>query len=111
MSVLLSIKFGRPFSYNSKFTVFQVIEAGIRTGHQGVGQHAYAILHLLAYKGYQPKMKAKNRSWLSDYAREIKKSVDAGKTIYRRYSGYDETISELFPELGEHLATNFGVVD
>ncbi|MFT3849832.1 MAG: DUF6035 family protein [Propionivibrio sp.] len=111
LSVLLSIKFGRPFSYNSKFTVFQVIEAGIRTGHQGVGQHAYAILYLLAYKGYQPEMKARNHSWLSDYAHEIKKSVDAGKTIYRRYVGYDEAICELFPELEEYLATTFGMVN
>ena len=111
LPVLLSIKSGKPFSYNNKFTVFQIIEAGIRTSHQGVGKHAYAILYLWAYKIYKPEMKAKNRSWLSDYAHEIKKSVDAGETIYRRYSGFDETIHELFPELGEVLATNFGIVD
>lgn len=108
LSVLLSIKLGKPVSYSSKLTVFQVIEAGLRTGHRGVGQHAYAILYLWAYKAYKPPMTARNRVWLSDYAHEIRKSIDGGETTYRRFSGYDEAISMLFPELEQHLTTPFG---
>lgn len=108
LSVLLSIKLGRSVSYSNKLTVFQVMEAGLRTSHHGIGQHAYAILYLWAYKAYKPTMTAKNRAWLSDYAHKIKLSVDNRETTYRRYSGYDETIGMIFPELKDHLTATFG---
>lgn len=108
LPALLSIKRNRPVSYSSKLTVFQVMEAGLRTGHGGVGQHAYAILYLWAYRSFKPQMTEKNRLWLSNYAHRIKKSVDAGETTYRRHCGYDEAISMLFPELESQLVTTFG---
>lgn len=108
LPALLSIKFDRPVSYSAKLTVFQVMEAGLRTSHSGVGQHAYAILYLWAYKTFKPSMTEKSRVWLSDYARKVKKSIDAAEATYRRHCGYDEAIGLLFPELESQLATLFG---
>jgi hypothetical protein len=108
LAVLLSIKLHRPVSYNSKLTVFQVIEAGLRTSHRDVGQHAFAILYIWAYKAYKPTMTLKNTSWLISYAHKIKASIDNGENIYRRFTGYDKAIGLLFPELDQHLVTAFG---
>lgn len=108
LSVLLSIKLGRPVSYNPKLSVFQVIEAGLRSSHRSVGKSAFAILYLWAYKTYKPDVKPKSRAWISKKAGEIKESIDKGEATYRRYTGYDQAICLLFPELEEHLSTSFG---
>jgi hypothetical protein len=108
LSVLLSIKLNRPISYNPTLSVFQVIEAGVRTGHRNVGKHAYAILYLWAYKTYRPPMLPKHQKWLSDYAHKILESVHREETTYRRFVGYDEAIGIIFPELEEYLCTSFG---
>lgn len=107
LAVLLSIQMGRPVSYSSQLSVFQVIEAGLRTASR-VGQHAYAVLHLWAYKTYRPAMPAKQRRWLIDYAHKIKQSFDKGESVYRRDTSFEEAIDLLFPELGEHLSSSFG---
>lgn len=107
LPALLSIRFNRPIGYKVK-SVFQVIESGLRNGYRDVGQHAFAILYLWAYKAYRPTVSVKNRKWLKDYAHKIKSSVDTGENTYRRYGGFDEAIVLLFPELEADLATDFG---
>lgn len=109
LPVLLSIRMNRSVGYNKTFSVFQVMEAGLRTGRHGIGQHAYAILYLWAYKRYTPVMTARHRQWLIDYAYKLKTSIQAGDTTYRRYAGYDEAIGLLFPELENDLSSDFGV--
>ena len=49
-------------------------------------------------KVYQPAVNEKQQRWLRD----------CGETTYRRFEGYDEAISLLFPELAEPLSTLFG---
>lgn len=108
LSVLLSIKLNKPVSYSHKLSVFQVIEAGLRTSHRDVGGHAYAILYLWVYKIYKPQMSKKNHSWLSEYAHRIKDSINRNESTYKRFVGYDEAISFLFPELEAQLHVAFG---
>jgi hypothetical protein len=110
LPVLLSIKLGKPIGYSSTLSIFQVIEAGLRTGHRYVGKHAYAILFLWAYKEYRPTVTEKNHKWLREYARKIKDSVDAGEDTYRRFPGYDKAIILLFPEMAKHLENTFGLM-
>ena len=105
--MLLSIQIGKSVSYSPQLSVFQVIEAGLRTASR-VGLHAYAILYLWAYKTYRPAMPEKQRKWLIDYARKIKLSFAKGESVYRRDTSFDEAIEVLFPELGEHLTSTFG---
>lgn len=107
LPVLLSIRHGRSVGYSKQFSVYQVIEAGLRSGNR-VGKHAFVILYLWSYKTYQPAVSEKHRKWLRDYAHKVKRSVDAGEETYRRYAGYDEAIGSLFPELEEDLGTPFG---
>lgn len=107
LAVLMSIRVGRALSYSAKFSVFQVIEAGLRSGSQ-VGKHAYVVLYLWAYKIYRPLVTGKQRQWLSDYARKVKRSLESGEWIYRRDTSFDEAVSLLFPELGELLTGPFG---
>lgn len=107
LSVLMSIQLGRPISYSTQLSVFRVIEAGLRTS-SSVGQHAFAILHLWAYKAYRPAVSEKNRRWLAEYAHEIKRSLGDGGTTYRRDTSHDEAICLLFPELEEDLSGPFG---
>lgn len=107
LAVLMSIQAGEPVSYNPKLSVFQIIEAGLRTGSR-VGKHAYAVLHLWAYKTYRPMVSEKHRRWLIDYAREVKRSLESGETVYRRDTSLDEAIGLLFPELEEQLSGPFG---
>lgn len=110
LPVLLSIKLNKPIGYNAKLSVYQVIEAGLRSsGRQGVGKHAYAILYLWAYKECKPTVTDKNRQWLRDYACKVKASVEAGEDTYRRFAGYDKAISLLFPELKNYLVDAFGL--
>lgn len=108
LPALLSIRLNKPIGYKVK-SVFQVIESGLRNGYRNVGQHAFAILYLWAYKVYHPTVSEKNRQWLKDYAHEVKRSVHEGEDTYRRFGGFDETIELLFPELESHLTTNFGI--
>lgn len=107
LPVLLSIQRGRSLGYSNKFSVYQVMEAGLRSGSR-VGQHAFAILYLWAYKIYLPKVSSTQRKWLVAYGHKIKQSLDVGEDTYRRDTDYDETIGALFPELDELLATPFG---
>ena len=107
LSVLLSIQVGRPVSYSPQLSVFQVIEAGLRTASR-VGLHAYAILYLWAYKTYRPATPEKQRKWLIDYAYKIKLSFAKGESVYRRDTSFDEAIELLFPELGGQLSSTFG---
>ena len=107
LAVLMSIQAGEPVGYNPKLSAFQVIEAGLRTGSH-VGKHAYAVLHLWAYKTYRPTVSEKHRRWLVDYAREVKRSLESGETAYRRDTSFDEAIGLLFPELEEQLSGPFG---
>ena len=107
LAVLMSIQLGRSISYSRQLSVFQVIEAGLRTASR-VGKHAYAVLHLWAYKTYRPAVSEKNRRWLVEYARKIKASFASGETIYRRDTSLDEAIGLLFAELEEHLSGPFG---
>lgn len=107
LPALMSIKLNRPVGYKVK-SVYQVIEAGLRTGHYNGGKHAFAILYLWAYKTYKPTVTEKNRQWLRDYASKVLQSVEGGESTYRRYVGHDEAIGLLFPELEEHLVTTFG---
>ena len=79
----------------------------MRTG-SNVGKRAYAVLHLWAYKTYRPTVSEKHRRWLSAYAREVKRSLESGETIYRRDTSFDEVIGLLFPELEEQLSGPFG---
>ena len=67
-----------------------------------------AVLYLWAYKAYQPTVAAKQRQWLRDYARELKRSVDDGEETYRRDTAFDEATALLFPEIEDDLATSFG---
>jgi hypothetical protein len=85
------------------------MEAGIRSGFRDVGQHAFAVLYLKAYRFYKPKMSSKHRAWLVDKAKEIKKSIDDGNQKFRRFTGYDKAICLLFPELADVLRDDFGV--
>lgn len=110
LSVILSIKLGKPIGYSPTLSTFQVIEAGLRTGHRYVGKHAYAILFLWAYKEYRPKVTEKNHKWLLEYAKNIKDSVEAGDDTYRRFPGYDKAITLLFPEMAKHLVNTFGLM-
>ncbi len=107
LAVLLSIQIGRAVSYSPQLSVFQVIEAGLRTSGR-VGLHAYAILYLWAYKTYRPAMPERQRKWLIDYARKIKLSFAKGESIYRRDTSFDEAIEVMFHELGGHLSSPFG---
>lgn len=108
LPVLLSIRMNRSVGYSKKLSVFQVMEAGLRTGRHGVGQHAFAILYLWAYKRYTPTMTVRHRQWLKHYAHKLKTSIQAEEDTYRRYIGYDEAICLLFPELGNDLSSDFG---
>lgn len=107
LPVLLSIRYDRSFGYSKQFSVYQVIEAGLRSGSRA-GQHAFAILYLWSYKTYRPEVSRRNRKWLSDYGHKVKRAVDAGEETYRRDTEHDEAISLLFPELEKHLVTSFG---
>ena len=89
-------------------SAYQVIEAGLRSSGNHIHKHAFAILYLWAYKAYQPAVNEKQQRWLRDYAHKVKKAVDGGETTYRRFEGYDEAITLLFPELAEPLSTPFG---
>jgi hypothetical protein len=108
LSVLLSIKLGRPVSYDHTSNVFQVIEPALRAGHRTGRPGAFAILYLWAYKTYRPDVTLKNREWLAKKGREIKASIDKGEAKWQRHTYYDEAIGLLFPELEEHLSTSFG---
>lgn len=107
LCVLLSIRLGSPLGYNVK-SVYQVLEIGLRIGHRMGGKHCFAILFLWAYKKYKPAMSEKHRQWLKNYAEELKESVDGGEAKFARYTGYDEAIGLLFPELEEYLVQPFG---
>jgi hypothetical protein len=109
LPALLSIRFDRPIGYKVR-SVFQVLEAGLRTGYRDIGHHAFAIVYLWAYKAYRPAVSEKNRNWLKEYAHKVKKSVDAGEVTFRRYTGFDEALELLFPELQVHLGTEFGAM-
>jgi hypothetical protein len=108
LPVLLSIKHGVSIGYSKSFSVYQVIEAGLRAGHSG-RKHALTILYLLTYKRYKPAVSTKHYKWLSDYAHKVKASIDAGEDTYRRFTGYDKVVGLLFPEMPAVLATSFGV--
>lgn len=108
LSVLLSIKLGRPVSYDPTLSVYRVIEPALRAGHRTGRQGAFAIVYLWAYKEYSPRVTDKNRKWLREKARDIKISIERGEATWRRHTGYDEAICLLFPELEEHLSTSFG---
>ena len=108
LPVLLSIQQGRSLGYSKQFSVYQVMEAGLRSGSR-IGQHAFAILYLWAYKTYRPTMSLKHRTWLSDYGHRIKRSLDAGEDTYRRDTAYDEVAGLLFPELQGSLTSSFGI--
>lgn len=105
LPVLLTIKLNKPIGYNQKMTVFRVIEAGLRSS-----KNAFAILYLWAYKEYLPTVTEKNRSWLRNYAKKVKQSIDAGEETYRRFEGYDKAIALLFPPLEKHLRSDFGTM-
>lgn len=107
LPALLSIRFNRPIGYKVK-SVFQVIESGLRNGFRDVGQHAFAILYLWAYKVYSPSVSDRNKLWLRNYAHKVKNSVDAREETFRRYVGYDEAVLLLFPELQKDIETGFG---
>jgi hypothetical protein len=109
LPVLMSIRLNQPVGYKLA-SVYQVIEAGLRSGSR-VGKHAFAVLYLWAYKAYQPAVPAKQRQWLRDYARELKRSVDDGEETYRRDTAFDEAIALAFPEIEGDLATSFGTAD
>jgi hypothetical protein len=109
LPALLSIRFNRPIGYKVN-SVFQVIESGLRNGVRDVGQHAFAILYLWAYKRYEPDVSDKQKLWLRSYARRVKKSVDAREDTYRRFIGYDEVVELLFPELLPDIETGFGTL-
>ncbi|MFZ3176308.1 MAG: DUF6035 family protein [Thiobacillus sp.] len=108
LSVLLSIKLGRPVSYNPTLGVFGVIEAALRAGHQTGRPGAFAIVYLWAYKAYKSSVADKKPKWLPKKARDIKMSIERGETTWQRHTGYDEAIGLLFPELEEPLSTSFG---
>jgi hypothetical protein len=108
LPVLLSIKLNKPTGYKVD-SVYRVLEAGIRSGYRDVGQHAFAVLYLRAYKFYKPTMSPKHRSWLSDKGKEIKESIDVGHQKFRRFTGYDKVICLLFPEFAHVLGDDFGV--
>ena len=108
LPVLLSIQHARSVGYSKQLSAYQVIEAGLRSSGNHIHKHAFAILYLWAYKAYQPAVNEKQQRWLRDYAHAVKNSVDGGETTYRRFEGYDEAISLLFPELAEPLSTLFG---
>ncbi|MBS7809240.1 DUF6035 family protein [Variovorax sp. PCZ-1] len=110
LPALLSICRNKPIGYKVT-SVYQVIESGLRNGYPNVGQHAFAVLYLWAYKEYRPTVSDKNRKWLKDYAHQVKHSIEAQELTYRRYGGFDETIELLFPELATHLATDFGLMN
>ncbi len=109
LPVLLSIQFNRPIGYKVK-SVFQVIESGLRSGFRDVGQHAFAVLYLWAYKVYRPTVSEKNRQWINNYAQKVKLSVDAREDTFRRYPGYDEALELLFPKLNLYLKKEFGLI-
>jgi hypothetical protein len=89
--------------------VYQVIEAGLRSGFSDVGKHAFAIIYLLAYKIYKPSVNDKNKRWIQEYAYKVKDSVKSGDQTYRRYGDFDTVIALLFPELGDELISEFAL--
>jgi hypothetical protein len=109
LAVLLSIKEGKPIGYDSRSSVYQVIEAGLRSGFSDVGKHAFAIIYLLAYKIYKPSVNDKNKRWIQEYAYKVKDSVKSGDQTYRRYGDFDTVIALLFPELGDELISEFAL--
>ena len=91
----------------AKFVLWHHMQ-GTPCNRSRVGLHAYAVLHIWAYKTYQPAMPAKQRQWLIEYAHKIKLSIDKAESDYRRDTSFDEAIEVLLPELGEHLSSPFG---
>jgi hypothetical protein len=100
----------RPIGYNKKLSAYQVIEAGLRHSHLDVGKNAYAILYLWAYKEYKPAISEKNRDWIRMKAEEIKASIDSGDDSFRRFTGFDNAIILLFPEMKKYLVSLFGKI-
>ncbi|RFC31244.1 MAG: hypothetical protein DID91_2727704197 [Candidatus Nitrotoga sp. MKT] len=108
LPVLLSIKENRNVGFDKSFTVYQVVEAGTRNSSGQKGRKPLAILYFWAVKAYGPTLTDKNRVWIRKFGTEIKDSIEQRKETYRRITIYDETISMLFPELSQFLASEFG---
>ena len=106
LPMLLSIKTHRVVGYRVS-TVFQVLEAGVRTSGDYM-HRPYTVLLLWAYKLWRPPVKPAQHKWLVTLAHKVKASLDAGEDTYRRFVGFDEVIGLLFPELDEILASPWG---
>ena len=106
LPVLLSVKHNRPIGYHKDHSAYQVLEAGVRQTIQGK-HRGFAVLYLWASYIYKPTLNPKQRQWRDVLAQEIKQSIGAGETTFRRTTYYDEAIRLLFPEMDEKLCSSF----
>ena len=104
--MLLSVKHNRPIGYHKDHSAYQVLEAGVRQTIQGK-HRGFAVLYLWASYIYKPTLNPKQRQWRDVLAQEIKQSIGAGETTFRRTTYYDEAIRLLFPEMDEKLCSSF----
>ncbi len=108
LPVLLSIKHDRAIGYEVD-TAFRVLEAGLRQRIKGEN-YGYAILYLWAYKVWRPSsITQRQREWIRNQAARVMESINAGKNTYARHTRFDEAIAALFPELEDHLASEWGL--
>lgn len=103
LPVLLSIKHNRAIGYKNE-TAFRVLEAGLRQTVRR-GHYSFAVMYLWAYRAYKPTVTKSQRDWTRNIANKLRKSVEAGETMYYRDTRFDVAVTALFPELEDKLAT------
>lgn len=106
LPVLLSIRYNRPVGYHKYHSAYQVLEAGVRQTVRGKNR-GFAVMYLWASYIYRPTMTFKQKQWREDLVEEMKRSIAAGDTTFRRVTYYDEAVGMLFPEMDEKLCTPF----
>lgn len=107
LPVLLSIKHDVAISYDVG-TAYRVIEAATRQTFEDM-EHCFTVLYLWAYSVFKPTVTEKQRIWVKNLANKVKESVDAGEQTYIRYTGFDEVIMLIFPELREKLSSSWAI--
>lgn len=106
LAVLLTMARNKVVSYSVP-TVYQVLDAALRSsGHDLFRPHT--ILLLRAFKKWKPPVKEEQREKLRKLAHEVHTSVLSGEGKFRRFTGYDEAVALLFPELADAVRDEFG---
>lgn len=106
LPVLLSIRYNRPVGYHKYHSAYQVLEAGVRQTVRAKNR-GFAVMYLWASYIYKPTMNPKQRQWREDLVEEMKRSITAGDTTFRRVTYYDEAVGMLFSEMNEKLCRPF----